>query len=1200
MSASSPPSAPDRRLHVFGPMRAEDSGSAIDVPAGNAQRLLAYLALRAGVPHRREAVADVLWPDATAEHARRSLSDTIYRLRTRLGDGWVHATFDTVALAGADALWVDVAEFDRLLAGQDDADTAVALDLYGGDLADGVYDDWIAGERMARRAAYVAALERTIGHCERSGDTHGALANSRRLVLAEPFHEAGHQAYLRALCRLGRVGEALAHLDDVQQRFRDELGVELTPATTAIVERAGGERETEAMSAQPSRFVGRDDERALGLQAVERCLAGRGSLLAIEGPAGIGKSRLLDELLAGARWRGATVVAAGASEVPEATPLAPLADALAPLLSGPIEMHLEEHLDPATLVALADLNPNWAGPRPRESTLLRQSEARRTHALRSLGVALGGVGPILLAIDDLHWAGAELWSGLAALADGLVGGGGMVAVAYRRPPPDRQDAWSVLQAWDRQPTATFVRLEPWGVDEVAELLDDDADPAEVLAVTGGVPFYVSRWAELPNPARRSTDPAGVIRARLSELPIGAREALAAAATIGESVPYRLWVDVTGQAPVALAGIAEQLAAERWLVASSAGYAFPHDLVREGVYAAIDDDARDRLHRQVATALSNRDPDNTRARAYHLDRGGLPREAAEMYAVTARHDMRMLAVRDAIDAYTRALELLPDEWDPTHLEIALALAEACEAIGDRERQRSLLAPIVAAARALADDAVLLRALLVAGLAAGHTDDPSGAERLLSEALDVAARLGDPHSRALAAYRHSDLMGQQGRWREALTGLAEALTHARQADDPSLLGGVLRLRGIAARFTGDPAGCVRWLQEAVEVHRAAGDRPEEINSAANLSGAYYEIGAWDELLSIADEVLPAARAYGDPSIVGVIVHHKGLAALALGDHATARRLMTESLAFFSQGGRRRLVGLSLNTIGLALEDGGELDEALDHYRQALDIARAVEAASEIAYASHDLAALLIHLGRSHEAIPLLRDAIRAWEQQEHPVALAKSEAHLALALLATGRPDEAGELLDAGLARFRVGVPVGEQAQGWLWALYRALTQVGRTTEAAHVLAGARDELERQAAAISVPALRDQFLERVPLNRAIMEELALRDPAAERTIVVSLASSSAPLGRPLRVDELIEVRWTVASPDDAAIAGKSDRRRHRIARLLGEAAALGAAPTDDDLAAALGVSRRTILRDLAELDDALTATTRRRSRTATSPG
>ena len=60
MSASSPPSAPDRRLHVFGPMRAEDSGSAIDVPAGNAQRLLAYLALRAGVPHRREAVADVL------------------------------------------------------------------------------------------------------------------------------------------------------------------------------------------------------------------------------------------------------------------------------------------------------------------------------------------------------------------------------------------------------------------------------------------------------------------------------------------------------------------------------------------------------------------------------------------------------------------------------------------------------------------------------------------------------------------------------------------------------------------------------------------------------------------------------------------------------------------------------------------------------------------------------------------------------------------------------------------------------------------------------------------------------------------------------------------------------------------------------------------------------------------------------------
>ena len=118
----------------------------------------------------------------------------------------------------------------------------------------------------------------------------------------------------------------------------------------------------------------------------------------------------------------------------------PLADALAPLLSGPIEMHLEEHLDPATLVALADLNPNWAGPRPRESTLLRQSEARRTHALRSLGVALGGIGPILLAIDDLHWASRETVGVLGHIARSSLAAPLLLVATTREPSPATADA----------------------------------------------------------------------------------------------------------------------------------------------------------------------------------------------------------------------------------------------------------------------------------------------------------------------------------------------------------------------------------------------------------------------------------------------------------------------------------------------------------------------------------------------------------------------------------------------------------------------------------------------------------------------------------------------------------------------------------------------------------------------------------------
>jgi DNA-binding transcriptional ArsR family regulator len=83
------------------------------------------------------------------------------------------------------------------------------------------------------------------------------------------------------------------------------------------------------------------------------------------------------------------------------------------------------------------------------------------------------------------------------------------------------------------------------------------------------------------------------------------------------------------------------------------------------------------------------------------------------------------------------------------------------------------------------------------------------------------------------------------------------------------------------------------------------------------------------------------------------------------------------------------------------------------------------------------------------------------------------------------------------------------------------------------------------------------------------------------VVRLPRAGAPTGRPLREDEYVSITWTLATPDDASIANEVDRRRHRLLRLLHQAAAQGAAPTVDDLAAALDVSWMTLKRDLAAL-------------------
>ena len=126
------------------------------------------------------------------------------------------------------------------------------------------------------------------------------------------------------------------------------------------------------------------------------------------------------------------------------------------------------------------------------------------------------------------------------------------------------------------------------------------------------------------------------------------------------------------------------------------------------------------------------------------------------------------------------------------------------------------------------------------------------------------------------------------------------------------------------------------------------------------------------------------------------------------------------------------------------------------------------------------------------------------------------------------------------------------------------------------------LRERATKMGTEALQHIYLENVAAHRQIVA--AFRRTRRE---TVHLPRVDVPTGRPLRDDERVEVVWTVAAPQDDEIADKVDRRRHRLLRLLDQAAEQAAAPTVADLAAALEVSARTVRRDL----DALRAQGRR---------
>jgi tetratricopeptide (TPR) repeat protein len=405
---------------------------------------------------------------------------------------------------------------------------------------------------------------------------------------------------------------------------------------------------------------------------------------------------------------------------------------------------------------------------------------------------------------------------------------------------------------------------------------------------------------------------------------------------------------------------------------------------------------------------------------------------------------------------------------------------------------------------------------------------------------------------------------------------ALDSARVQNNPLNEARALRGLSIVARLSGDPAQAMRLIDQALAIQLANDDLFGASVTQTNQLAAYYDMGAWDRVIALADEALDLKLRLGDQHGAAIMNHMKGLAAYSLGDLPQARQSLATGLQGFEAVQDRRTAGLAHNVLGLVAEAAGDLPGAEREYAAALASAEGAGAATEAAYAHHDLGALLVSVNRLKEAIPHLEKARDTWQNLNNIFLRLKSEAYLGLALITADR-QRATVLAEAGWTAFKEGAPTGEMAQAWLWGLHCLLAGLDRQQEAETVLRDAYSELLRQAIAIQDFGLRRHFFERVSLNREIVAAFD-RLMAIKRQITREIARADVPTGRRLTPADFVLVTWTVVAPDDELIADPAGRRRNSLRRLLDEAAAQGAAPTDDDLAAALGVSRRTIVRDM----------------------
>jgi DNA-binding SARP family transcriptional activator len=500
--------------------------------------------VHAGVPHARQRIAGLLWPESGDAQALTNLRRELHHLRHVLGDD------GSLRVTARDLCWVDVpschvdvrvfftertSAFTAAESGEDDAvieHGTSAIAQYRGDLLPGGYDDWLAEARARLDRQCVELCDLVSAARARVGDLAGAVTAARRRIELEPLEEVGYRALMGLQADMGDRAAAVSTYHHCASVLERELGVVPDDATRGAFQRlmtrprpgppahgppthgppthgprmAAGTRAAvmpltrEQAAGRPGQpgapLIGRSDELRAVCATWQAAVAGKSGVLLVEGSAGVGKTRLVTELAELARRQGAMVVSTQCFAAPGRLALAPVAD----WLRDPAVQAAAAALDPCWRAEVARLVPDMsaAGHEPGPGTT---ADAWQRHRFfEGLARALMAVSrPLLLVLDNVQWCDQETLD-FITFCLGLASDGTRLLVAGTIR-DDHSQGHHALAAWAVRMRATGMltelSLSPLDAADAARLAQAISgqplaleDATTLYATTGGFPLYV--------------------------------------------------------------------------------------------------------------------------------------------------------------------------------------------------------------------------------------------------------------------------------------------------------------------------------------------------------------------------------------------------------------------------------------------------------------------------------------------------------------------------------------------------------------------------------------------------------------------------------------------------------------------------------------------------------------------------------------
>ena len=931
--------------------------SAFERPSG--ARLLKLLLATPGHRVRRESAAELLWPEVDPDRSGANLRKAVHFARRALdggageGDSVIRGDVDWLRVEDAPGFELDL-DLDRLRRALDSARSGArdgqvdwtALETIaevGGAelLPEDPYEEWLVPIRERLRQQTIEALQRGAAAARDDGRRELAFRLVEGALALEPADEAAHRIAIELHLGAGQLHAARRQLVACARALADTYGVEPSSELARLIETAAAARATAAPSlAGEPPIVGRRRELESAEGALDAVVGGRLGVVLFRGAAGIGKTRVLRELVRATASSGWRIVEARGLEASPDLAFASLGAGLAAALGGDLPPGMAE---PGRSALLA-ISPALGG---------RPALAFATDAALVAGVvdALATIArerTLVLAVDDVQWLDRATIDLLDAALQGLAEAPVLLIGTIRDAPDPLPRAVAAFLDDAERAGARLTRLGPIAPREVELILERELgggrmEPMLAAAIadrSGGAPLFaleVLRAARdagtiveragtwrLAAPETTLPVPAGVglmVERRLETLPEAVSRILTLAAEVGDEIPLdRLVAAVEepggdGRAGEVLDALDAGLAAGL-LVERGGSYAFAHPLFRSALRGAVRPRARADIHQRVARALAGAvDPASTEAIAAAAAMGrdvvGVAAhalEAAELglaetiplavgfgFAAGDRH----AALFDHVAASTTLQRALA-QWARLPADAAAAYPVAAaslqlgwswHALRDEAAASRAFKTSIEHARTDAERASAWQALAWMPYQHGRFD---AADAILREALPTVT---DPVARASIEADRAWITGRRGRWDQAYETLASVVATMEGAAPPALLSRSLDRLGVSMRDAIDPVGAVPVLERALRLANEVGDPRLAATVQMHLAGAYRQIGQLDAAVREIEAALASCSMTGDRYIEAVTVWIAAEVEHVRGRYAEAIELRRRELALLA---------------------------------------------------------------------------------------------------------------------------------------------------------------------------------------------------------------------------------------------------------------------------------------------------------------